>query len=170
MATRGDVLARLESLVERLDPDAFELAVETRGGSRRVRARPTPARDGGDTDERAGREKFATRRKVRRLDRLLKRAGREGVEPAALVEPAEPRLRTVTDEETATVFVDRPAAEARPGDDGSTLVVETGGATVTAALPFEAVAVDREKRAGFTAFRVRGESSGVADDRDDGPA
>lgn len=161
MTAREDVLARLESLIDRLDREAFELAVETRGETRRVRARPTSARTDEDPDGPTGREKFATRRRVKRLDRLLKRAGREGIEPAALVEPAEPRLRTVPDgAATATVFVDRPAADAHPDDGGSTLVVETGEATVTADLPFEATAVDRQKRDGFTAFRVRGEAGG----------
>lgn len=107
--------------------------------------------------EPSGREKFARRRRLRRLDRLLGRTRREGTLERAVGRP--PRIRVDVDRAddgavvAITVTVDRSDPDVVV-DDGS-IVVRAGDAGRTVDPAFDPTTVDRTEHNGITTVELR---------------
>jgi hypothetical protein len=158
MADLPDIFERIWRLVDQLDEDDFEFraGADARSVRSGVSTRPNsgirPTRHNRRTHEheKGGREKFANRRKVKKLNRLLKKAEREGYDIADLIDDGSDKpLVRVEDE---TIYVDRPNAELDWREGESTVVVEVDDEVVTKDVPFTVTSVEREVNGWMTTF------------------
>jgi hypothetical protein len=158
-----DLIDELRGLLSLIDDEDFEFDVETgvetrsvgTGTGRRPRG-PNHDRSKSSRHERSGREKFRARRRIKRLNRLLKRAERNGYDVEDLIGDEEPPVRVTVDEDTgeATIVVDSADAklEWEAGED--TVTLKAGEAVQSETLPFTVGSVETETKPGLTTFHV----------------
>jgi len=107
----------------------------------------------GDDPEPSGREKFARRRRLRRLDRLLHRSRRDGSLDRAVGRPPRVRVDRTDDGTAAVVAVDHPHPDVTVADGA--VVVRAGRTERTVELPFDPTTATRTERNGITTVEVR---------------
>ncbi len=158
------LIRNILSLVETLDDADFEFAVDhdvrTRSIGRRSTTRPRRRSPGTgkrrDASSLEGREKFRARRKIKRLNRLLKRAERKGLDIEDLVEQDAPLVERIDDPDGTgcTIVVDSAAAELEWNSGEDTVVVRCDEHTETVDVPFAVASVDRREKPQLTEFRL----------------
>lgn len=162
MANIREIFREIHNLLDQLDEDDFEFDA---GGDvspirpqvrRRPRSGARPSRRTGRPSEKHGREKFEARRKVKRLNRLLKKAEREGYDIANLIESGRDRPLVRVVEET--IYVDRPGAELDWKAGESSVIVEVDDEQVPKELPFTVESVRGEGNGGITVFHCNNEA------------
>jgi hypothetical protein len=160
-----NLIDELRGLLALIDDEDFEFDVEANVETRPVGTGAAEHSRGPDHDrskssrhERSGREKFRARRRIKRLNRLLKRAERNGYDVEDLIGDEEPPVRITVDEEgTATVVVDCADAELEWAAGEETVVVRAGELVRSETLPFAVGSVETETKPGFTLFHVEAE-------------
>lgn len=163
MVSIAELLREMSGLVEQLDEEDFEFQtrVDTSSISPRVQRRPNggirPNRRKSSAHKKRGREKFEARRKVKRLNRLLKKAEKKGYDMEDLIERGRNKPLVRVEEQTKTLYVDRPEAELDWKEGESTVVVEVDNEVVTKKIPFNVESVEREIKDGLTVFYLNNE-------------
>lgn len=161
MASIAGLFREISKLVDQLDEDDFEFRAGGDVSSIRPRVRKSPprgirpARRNRSGDRKSGREKFEARRKIKRLNRLLKKAEREGYDIGDLIESGREGPLVRVEEET--MYVDRPEAELEWTRGEPTVVVVVDDHRVRTKLPFGVESVQREGNGGITVFRFNSE-------------
>lgn len=154
-------LKQLQSMADDLDENDFTFDIETNtsslsdgdplGSKPRSTRHPTGrrgSRQSGTSNESGG-DKFETKRKIKRLNRLIKKAERKDADLSDMFEGKKKTLtevRTDDDAETATILIDSPGAEVERGDAPGVVEVtyDDGENTLTHEFefPIESLAVD----------------------------
>lgn len=144
-----DELVRLIRLLEELDDESFEFDVE-----RSENAAPGRSGDGRRSSRgRPGREKFEARRKVKKINRMIKKLERgDDADVEDLFEPEPPNVRVVGTDAGKRIVVD--AAGAELDVDGDEIVVTVGGHTIRRTLDGEPKLVERTEKLGTTVFDI----------------
>lgn len=162
----NNLIDELRDLLALIDDEDFEFDIEADVETRPVGTGAGKRPRGADHDrskssrhEHSGREKFRARRRVKRLNRLLKRAEREGYDVEDLIGGDEPPVRITVDESegTATVVVDCAGAELEWTAGEAAVAVKAGERVRSETLPFAVGSVETETKPGFTLFHVAAE-------------
>jgi hypothetical protein len=154
-------LKQLQSMADDLDEDDFTFDIETNasslsdsdplGSKPRSTRHPTGRRGSrqSGTSNNSGGDNFETKRNIKRLNRLIKKAERKDADLSDMFEGDNPTLtevRTDDDAETATILIDSPDAEVERGDALGAVEVtyDDGENTLTHVFefPVENIAVD----------------------------
>lgn len=144
-----DDLLRLVRLIDDLDEEDYELDLEAGANSASIR----PSTGSRSRRERSGREKFETRRKIKKLNRLLKKLERDDdLEPEEVLESETPEVRVVETDAGCQIVVD--AAGAVLELDGRDVVLTVGDHEVRRTLDGEPETIERTEKIGTTLFEI----------------
>lgn len=165
------LLQNIVRLLQAVDNTDFEFDIEQTVQRRSIARRPAPRprrqrrrpnsslSADRDSEGLRGREKFAARRRMKRLNRLLKQAERRGVSLNELLADEPPLVRQYDDGgSAATIVVEGDDAELEwtAGDD--TVVVRCEAHTEEFQLPFAVETVERHRKHRITEFRLSAEA------------
>jgi hypothetical protein len=166
------LLQNIARLLQAIDDTDFEFDIERTTQRRSIARRPArrPRRRrrrqssssiaSRDSEGLRGREKFAARRRIKRLNRLLKQAERRGVSLDELLADEPPLVRRYDNgDSAATIVVEGEDAELEwtAGDD--TVVVRCEAHTEEFQLPFAVETVERHRKHRITEFRLSAEAT-----------
>jgi hypothetical protein len=144
-----DDLTRLLRLLEKFDDEDFQFDVE-------MSTSTGPLQSGGGRQPdrgRSGRDKFEAKRRVKKVNRLLKKVERnDDVDIEDLFESETPNVRLVETDAGCRIVVD--AAGAELDSDGDEVVVTTGDQEVRRALDSEPESIERIEKLGTTVFEI----------------
>lgn len=166
MSNLFDTIKRLRALLASLDDEDFEFDVESNvdvrsidAGQRRGHRPDRPKSSAHDSDKgRTGRDKFEARRKVKRVNRLLKKAERAGLDIDDIMNGGDAHVDVRVEEENRALIV---VEGADPELDWSTgeevVVVRTEHGNEATELPFAVESVERTSNNEITTFTVTGD-------------
>lgn len=144
-----DDLLQLIRLLDDLDDEDFEFDVESDEST-------TPARSGGNRRSsrgRSGRDKYEMRRKVKKINRRLKKIERdENADLEELFESEPPNVRFVETDAGWRIVVDAAGAELEL--NGSDVVITVRGQEVRRTLDNEPELIERTEKLGTTVFAI----------------
>jgi hypothetical protein len=144
-----DDLTRLLGLLDEFDDEDFEFDVE-------MSADAGPFQSGGGDRPgrgRSGRDKFEAKRRVKKVNRLLKKLERnDDIDVEDLFDPEPPNVRLVETDAGCRLVVD--AAGAELDLEGDEVVIAVGGHEVRRALDSEPKSIERIEKLGTTVFEL----------------
>ncbi len=144
-----DDLTRLLGLLDEFDDEDFEFDVE-------MSANAGPLRSGGGRQPghgRSGRDKFEAKRRVKKVNRLLKKLERnDDIDVEDLFDPETPNVRLVETDAGCRVVVDEAGADL--DWEGDEVVITVGGHEVRRALDSEPESIERTEKLGTTVFDI----------------
>lgn len=144
-----DDLLRLIRLLDELDDEDFEFDVERSKNA-------TPGRSGGShqsSPRRTGREKFEVKRKIKKINRLLKKLERnDDADINDLFESEPPNIRFVETDAGWRIVVDAAGAELEV--NGNDVVITVRGHESRRTLDNEPKLTERTEKLGITVFEI----------------
>jgi hypothetical protein len=166
MSNPFNIIKELRALFDSLDEEDFEFDVESNIDVRSINTRPSRGRrsdrrksSAHDRSKRKnGRDKFEARRKIKKINRLLQKAERKGLDPDDIMDGGDAHVdvRVDEDEKRAVISVEGadPELDCSPGEDVVVLRMEDGNEVTE--LPFAVESVERTSNNEITTFTITG--------------
>ena len=161
------IINQILTLLNELDDDdlrQFDVDIDTDvrslSGGRRPMG-PAHRRSDGSSHhprEKRGREKFRAKRKIKKINRLLKEARRNGYdvdEMLAAQVSKPPLVHTDIGDDTIDIIVDRGDARLEVEDGVATISFENADYVESVPIAFETPVVEASHNMGVTAFHIR---------------
>lgn len=160
-----DILQQIMQLMQKLDEEDFDnFDVDIDSNVENIRAgSPTrrgfssrkgdPKRRKSSKHDKSGTDKFRAKRKVKKLNRLLKKAEKQGLDVGHGIQE-EPMVRKYDRDDEFAIIADRSDAEISIEDGEATVSFERVSATESFEIEFDNPSVESEENQGVTTFFI----------------